>query len=62
MDNESMLLWMERKQNLLLRIRAAITLDRMDIVKELSYELQAVLEKESSLKISIKYFFHQMEK
>lgn len=54
MDNESMLLWMERKQNLLLRIRAAITLDRMDIVKELSYELQAVLEKESSLKISIK--------
>lgn len=54
MDNESMLLWMERKQNLLLRIRVAITLDRMDIVKELSYELQAVLEKESSLKISIK--------
>ena len=54
MDNESMLLWMERKQNLLLRIRAAIPLDRMDIVKELSYELQAVLEKESSLKISIK--------
>ena len=54
MDNESMLLWMERKQNLLLRIRAAITLDRMDIVKEFSYELQAVLEKESSLKISIK--------
>ena len=54
MDNESMLQWMEQKQNLLLRIRAAITLDRMDIVKELSYELQAVLEKESSLKISIK--------
>ena len=54
MNNESMLQLMERKQNLLLRIRADITLDRMDIVKELSYELQAVLEKESSLKISIK--------
>ena len=46
MDNESMLLWMERKQNLLLRIRAAITLDRMDIVKELSYELQMLIIKE----------------
>lgn len=46
MDNESMLQWMEQKQNLLLRIRAAITLDSMDIVKELSYELQMLIIKE----------------
>ena len=46
MDNESMLQWMEQKQNLLLRIRAAITLYHMDIVKELSYQLQMLIIKE----------------
>jgi len=35
---------------LLLKIRAALALDRMDLVKELSYEFQVVLEKEHNLK------------
>lgn len=53
-DNVEMWQLMERKQKLLLRIKAAITLDRMDLVKELSYEFQAILEKENSLN-NIKY-------
>lgn len=52
--NTELLQLMEKKQKLLLRIKAAITLDRMDLVKELSYEFQAVLEKENSLD-NIKY-------
>lgn len=49
MNNPELLQLMEKKQKLLLKIRAAITLDRMDLVKELSYEFQAVLEKENNL-------------
>ena len=45
-----MLRLMEKKQKLLLKIRAALALDRMDLVKELSYEFQVVLEKEHNLK------------
>lgn len=53
-DNVEMWQLMERKQKLLLRIKAAITLGRMDLVKELSYEFQAILEKENNLN-NIKY-------
>ena len=49
-DNVEMLRLMEKKQKLLLKIRAALALDRMDLVKELSYELQVALEKEHNLK------------
>lgn len=49
MNNPELLQLMEKKQKLLLKIRAAITLDRMDLVNELSYEFQAVLEKENNL-------------
>lgn len=49
-DNVEMLRLMEKKQKLLLKIRAALALDRMDLVKELSYEFQVVLEKEQNLK------------
>lgn len=42
-----MLQLLERKQNLLLKIRAAITLDRMDLVKDLSYELQMLITNEN---------------
>jgi hypothetical protein len=49
-DNVEMLRLMEKKQKLLFKIRAALALDRMDLVKELSYEFQVVLEKEHNLK------------
>ena len=49
-DNVEMLRLMEKKQKLLLKIRAALALDRMDLVKELSYEFQVALEKEHNLK------------
>ena len=49
-DNVEMLRLMEKKQKLLLKIRAALALDRMDLVKELSYEFQVVLEKGHNLK------------
>ena len=49
-DNVEMLRLMEKKQKLLLKIRAALALDRMDLVKELSYEFQVELEKEHNLK------------
>lgn len=49
MNTPELLQLMEKKQKLLLKIRAAITLDRMDLVNELSYEFQAVLEKENNL-------------
>ena len=45
-DNVEILRLMEKKQKLLLKIRAALALDRMDLVKELSYEFQVILEKE----------------
>ena len=49
-DNVEMLRLMEKKQKLLLKIRAALALDRMDLVNDLSYEFQVVLEKEHNLK------------
>lgn len=48
-DNVEQLQQMERKQKLLLKIRAAIALDHMDLVKELSYEFQTVFGKEHRL-------------
>lgn len=45
-DNAEMMQLMERKQDLLLKIRAAITLDRIDLVMELSYELQLLIFEE----------------
>lgn len=48
-NNTNLLQLMERKQQLLLRIKAAITLGRMDLVKELSHEFRDVLEKEHNL-------------
>lgn len=49
-NNPEQLQLMEKKQKLLLKIRAAIALDRMDLVKELSYEFQAVIVEENKLK------------
>lgn len=49
-NNPEQLQLMEKKQKLLLKIRAAITLDRMDLVTELSYEFQAVIVEEDKLK------------
>lgn len=43
---------MERKQKLLIKIRTAITMDRMDLVKELSYELQKLIFDEKELNYS----------
>ena len=40
---------MELKQKLLLKLKAALVLDRIDLVKELSGELQIITEKERSL-------------
>lgn len=48
-NNPEQLQLMEKKQKLLLKIRAAITLDRMDLVTELSYEFQAVIVEEDKL-------------
>lgn len=48
-NNTDLLQLMERKQQLLLRIKAAITLGRMDLVKELSHGFRDVLEKEHNL-------------
>lgn len=50
MNNPELLQLMEKKQKLLLKIKAAITLDRMDLVKELSYEFQAVIVEEHKFK------------
>ena len=49
-DNVEMLRLMEKKQKLLLKIRAALALDRMDLVKELSYEFQTVIVEENKFK------------
>lgn len=50
-NNPELLQLMEKKQKLLLKIRAAITLDRMDLVKELLYEFQAVIVEEHKFKL-----------
>lgn len=49
-DNVEMLRLMEKKQKLLLKIRAALALGRMDLVKELSYEFQTVIVEEHKFK------------
>lgn len=49
-NNPELLQLMEKKQKLLLKIRAAIALDRMDLVKELSYEFQTVIVEEHKFK------------
>lgn len=49
MNNVEMLQLMEQKQKLLLKIRAAITLGRMDLVRELSDELQMLIVHENKL-------------
>lgn len=48
-DNVEMLQLLEKKQKLLLGIKVAITLDRMDLVRKLSGELRIITEKERSL-------------
>ena len=48
-DNVEMLQLLEKKQKLLLGIKVAITLDRMDIVRKLAGELRIITEKERSL-------------
>ena len=47
-DNVEMLQLLE-KQKLLLGIKVAITLDRMDLVRKLAGELRIITEKERSL-------------
>jgi len=48
-DNVEMLQLLEKKQKLLLGIKVAITLDRMDLVRKLVGELRIITEKERSL-------------
>ena len=48
-DNVEMLQLLEKKQKLLLGIKVAITLDRMDLVRKLAGELRIMTEKERSL-------------
>lgn len=48
-DNVEMLQLLEKKQKLLLGIKVAITLDRMDLVRKLAGELRIITEKERSL-------------
>ena len=48
-DNVEMLQLLEKKQKLLLGIKVAITLDRMDLVRKLAGELRIITEKELSL-------------
>lgn len=48
-DNVEMLQLLEKKQKLLLGIKVAITLDRMDLVRKLASELRIITEKERSL-------------
>lgn len=40
---------MELKQKLLLKLKVALVLDRIDLMKELSGELRVITEKERSL-------------
>ena len=48
-DNVEMLQLLEKKQKLLLGIKVAITLDRMDLVRKLAGELRIITENERSL-------------
>ena len=48
-DNVEMLQLLEKKQKLLLGIKVAITLDRMDLVRKLAGELRIITEKERTL-------------
>ena len=48
-DNVEMLQLLEKKQKLLLGIKVAITLDRMDLVRKVAGELRIITEKERSL-------------
>ena len=48
-DNVEMLQLLEKKQKLLLGIKVAITLYRMDLVRKLAGELRIITEKERSL-------------
>ena len=48
-DNVEMLQLLEKKQKLLLGIKVAITLDRMDLVKKFAGELRIITEKERCL-------------
>ena len=48
-DNVEMLQLLEKKQKLLLGIKVAITLDRMDLVRKFAGELRIITEKERSL-------------
>ena len=48
-DNVEMLQLLEKKQKVLLGIKVAITLDRMDLVRKLAGELRIITEKERSL-------------
>lgn len=48
-DNIELLELMESKQRILLKLKVAIALDRMDLVEGLSCELRTVFEKEHSL-------------
>ena len=48
-DNVEMLQLLEKKQKLLLGIKVAITLDRMDLVRKLAGELRIITEKKRSL-------------
>ena len=48
-DNVEMLQLLEKKQKLLLGIKVAITLDRMDLERKLAGELRIITEKERSL-------------
>lgn len=53
-DNLELLQLMERKQILLLKLKAALVLDLIDLVKELSCEFQTIIEKEHLLTIKTK--------
>ncbi|WP_347000453.1 hypothetical protein [Bacteroides cellulosilyticus] len=48
-DNLELLQLMERKQKLLLKLKVALELGRIDLVKELSYEFQAIVAQEHIL-------------
>lgn len=48
-DNLELLQLMERKQKLLLKLKAALALGRIDLLKELSYEFQTIVVQEQML-------------
>ena len=53
-DDIELLQLMERKQILLLKLKAALVLDLIDLVKELSCDFQTIVEKEHLLTIKTK--------